>query len=74
MRTHGSAASAISPPAASADTSGPAVSWTATTMAVPMPSASQVACTPSPTAAAPVTGAVEPGRTGRGAVGQEGQL
>ena len=55
MRTHGSAASAMSPPdfvPAIADTSGTAASCTAATIVTPMASASQVACTPSPTAAA----------------------
>jgi hypothetical protein len=51
IRTHGNAISAISPPAASADTNGTAVSCTTTTMVAPIPSASHVACTPSSTAA-----------------------
>ena len=50
IRTHGSAAAAMSPPAASAETSGTAATWTTTTISVPSPIASQVAWTPSPTA------------------------
>ena len=50
MRIHGIAASAMSPPAASADTSGTATTWTTTMISAPKPIASQVACTPSPTA------------------------
>jgi len=54
IRTQGSAVSAMRPwsaPPANTDTRGTAVSCTATTMVVPIPSASQVACTPSSTAA-----------------------
>ena len=48
--THGSAASAISPPSAISRSSGTAATSTATAMTVPIPMPSQVACTPSPTA------------------------
>ncbi len=50
IRTHGKAAPVISLRAANTDTSGTATIWTTTTISVPKPSASQVACTPSPTA------------------------
>ena len=50
MRTHGNAVAAMSPPAANAETNGTAAASTTTTISVPRPRASQVACTPSPTA------------------------
>ncbi len=55
MRTHGIAASAMLAPdlvPAITDTTGTAATCTTATMATPRPTASQVACTPSPTAAA----------------------
>ena len=50
IRTHGSAASAIWPPSAISRNSGTAAASIASTMSIPSPMPSQVACTPSPTA------------------------
>ena len=50
IRSHGSAMSAMSPPSAINRSSGTAAASITATTSTPIPTASQVACTPSPTA------------------------
>ncbi len=52
IRSHGSAAPAMAESPATALVSGPAMTCTTATISTPKPKASQVACTPSRTAAA----------------------